>query len=127
MAKKSDRSDVLGQVRNPLIFVALALLLIEGIIGFVVASSNMTEPHTFYSVCIMAGLFVVVVGLVTWITIKWPRHLYEDIVQGLETTRAIREYLESPAFRDTIEDVVYSRVRGECLKEEKSVKEEQSQ
>ena len=105
----------MGQVRNPLIFFALALLLIEGIIGMVVTKAELTELHTFYCVCIMAVLFLVAV--VTLITIKWPRHLYEDIVEEIKITHSIRDYLESPAFKDTVEDVLYQVVKEECIKE----------
>ena len=120
MTKKNERTAILAQIRNPLIFFALALLLIEGIIGMVATKANMTEMHTFYSVCIMAVLFVVVVGVVTLITIKWPRHLYEDIVQEIETTHAIKEYLESPAFKDTVEDILYKRIKQECIRNDET-------
>ena len=113
MAK--DRVAILGQIRNPLIFFSLALLLIEGIIGLVVTKSGLTEILTFVSICIMAFLFLVVVAIVSWITIKWPRHLYEEVVQELETTRSIKEYIESPAFTDTIEDIIFKKVKQECL------------
>ncbi len=116
MTEKKERGEVLGKIRNPLIFFALALLLIEGIIGMVITKSNLTETHTFYSVCIMALLFVIVVGVVALITIKWPRHLYEDIVEEIETTHAIKEYLESPAFKDTIEDIVHTNIKDECIR-----------
>ena len=77
MSNKWPRSGVLGRIRNPLIFYALALFLIEGIIGSVVATSCMTDQYKFLSICIMAFLFFVVVVAVTVITIKWPRHLYK--------------------------------------------------
>lgn len=120
MNKKNHKFAVLGQVRNPLIFFALALLLIEGIIGLVVTNANMIEVHTFFSVCIMAVPFLVVVGVVTLITIKWPRHLYEEIVQEIQMTRAIKEYIDSTAFRDSIEDIVFQRIKDECIKQSNS-------
>ncbi|MEW6096975.1 MAG: hypothetical protein AB1567_10720 [bacterium] len=124
MAKKDKKAEVLGQIRNPLVFFALALLLIEGIIGLVVTKANMRELYTFYCICIMAVLFLVVVCVVTLITIKWPRHLYEDIVHEIETTHAIKEYIESLAFKDTIEDILYQRIKAECIKETNFPQEE---
>ena len=115
MPNKKNIADILGQVRNPLVFFTLALLLIEGIIGMVVTKSTLTETHTFYSICIMAGLFLIVVGVVAWITIKWPKHLYEEIVQGIETSKDLKEFIESTSFRDTIEDILTQTVKSECL------------
>lgn len=63
----------------------------------------------------MAGLFLIVVGVVAWITIKWPKHLYEEIVQGIETTKDLKEFIESKSFRDTIEDILTQTVKSECL------------
>lgn len=116
---ENPRARFLEQVRNPLVFFALALLIIEGVIGIVVATSNMSGELQFYSICVMAFLFFVVVIAVIVITIKWPRHLYEDIARQLEatseTTKQIKEFINSPAFRDTIEDVIISRVQPESL------------
>ncbi len=65
MIKKNERTAILAQIRNPLIFFALALLLIE-------------------------------------------------------TTHAIKEYLESPAFKDTVEDILYKRIKQECIRGDKT-------
>ena len=115
MEKKNNIATILGQVRNPLVFFTLALLLIEGIIGFVVTKTSMSETQTFCSVIIMAFLFLVVVVAVTLITIKWPRHLYEDIAKEIEVTHVLKEYIESSAFIDTIEDIMYKRIKKECF------------
>ena len=115
---KSNRPSVLTAVRNPLIFFSLALLVIEGIIGLVVAKSQMTGGYQFASVCIMAMLFLFVVGIVAYITIRWPRHLYEQIAKELETSRRIEEFINSAAFRDAIEDVLMARVKPESLREQ---------
>lgn len=48
MPEEQNRSGMLAQVRNPLIFFALALLIIEGIIGLVVTNSQITAAHQFY-------------------------------------------------------------------------------
>jgi len=44
MSDKSRWAEILGAVRNPLIFFALALLIIEAIIAVVVTQSNMRRP-----------------------------------------------------------------------------------
>ena len=116
MPEAERRGVVLGAVRNPLIFFSLALLVIEAIIGSVVALSQMTGGYQFASVCLMACLFLVVVVTVAVITIKWPKHLYEEIAQELENTRQIKEFINSPAFGEVIEDLLQARVRPECLR-----------
>ena len=125
MPDNSKRASVLGAVRNPLIFFSLALLVIEGIMGFVVANSEMTGPYQFVSVCVMGFLFLVVVLTVALITIKWPEHLYEEIAKELETTRQMKDFINTPGFRDAIEDVLLARVKPECLEPTKGKGSEQ--
>ena len=112
----------MGQVRNPLIFFALALLVIEGIMGTVVAMSEMTGQYQFYSLCLMAFLFLVVVIAVAVITIKWPKHLYEEVV---EEFRSLSEFINSTGFKDAIEDVLVDRIKSECLSEQQNQEEDQ--
>ena len=99
LKKTKSRAGILGKVRNPLGFFALALLIVEGMIGIVVSTSNLTSDQTFIAILIMSGIFVLVVGVVTLITVKWPTHLYETIVE-------IKSFLEGPALRDVIYDVI---------------------
>ena len=122
---KRNRAEILGQVRNPLIFFALALLVIEGVIGVVVATSKMTGEYQFYSVCLMTFLFLVVVIAVVTITIKWPRHLYEEVVDELQISRYLREFINSTGFKDAIEDVLVDRIKPECLGEQQKREENQ--
>jgi hypothetical protein len=104
---KSDRwPSILGQIRNPLVFFSLALLVIEAIIGTVVATSKMSGGYQFAAICIMAGLFLAVVAAVTVITIRWPQHLYEDIVKDIKSARKTAQLLESDAFRDAVERIL---------------------
>ena len=65
---RQNVTGILGQVRNPLIFFSLALLVIEGIFAAVAIYSQMTGGYQFITFCIMAILFLVVVGTVAWIT-----------------------------------------------------------
>lgn len=115
--EKTDRKGVLGQIRNPLVFFALALLLIEAIIGAVVAASKMTGDQQFYSVIIMAFLFFSVLGAVAIITIKWPTHLYEEITLikqkidiQTETTRNFEQLINSNVLRDIVEEIVQNKI-----------------
>ena len=98
MPEPKNKSGVLTEVRNPLIFFALALLVIEGIFGVVVATSRMTSDQQFYSLLVMAGLFVLVVIIVAVITIRWPRNLYEAVEEQArrqeETQARVRQVLE---------------------------------
>ena len=110
-----SKRGVLRQVRNPLVFFALALLVIEGIIGAVVAASGMTGGYKFASVCLMAFLFLVVVVAVIIITIRWPENLYESIAEQRETIQQITEFINSPGFRDSIEDAIEARVKSDSL------------
>jgi len=58
MSDKRNRGDILGQVRNPLIFFAPALLVIEGIIGIVVARSEMTGQYQFTRYALWRSCFL---------------------------------------------------------------------
>lgn len=108
MSEAQNRSEVLAQVKNPLIFFALALLVIEAVLGVVIVNSEMTPAHQFYAFLIMATLFAIVVGLVAVITIWRPSHLYHDVAE-------LKEIIDSAAFSDTIEEAVRARVRADCL------------
>ena len=106
-------------------FFSLALLIIEGIIGLIIATSNMTGDYQFYSICLMAFLFLVVVIAVIIITIKWPKHLYEEIIQELETSKDIKKFINSKGLYDVIEDILLSKIKPEYLidnKKERRVK-----
>lgn len=115
MSQGKDRSEVLGQIKNPLVFFSLAFLVIEGIIGAVVAVSDLSELFLFASICIMAGSFLIVVLLVAWITIKWPGHLYEEIAKELATTRELQEIMNSKGFYDILDEYIRERVKEDSL------------
>lgn len=112
MPKDAARADLLGQIRNPLIFFSLALLVIEGIIGLVVTKSSMTGSYQFVCVCIMATLFLVVVVIVAFITVKHPGHLYERFQKDLQLTHELTEFINSSGFRDAIEDIIEERINA---------------
>ena len=116
-APLTERSGILGRIRNPLVFFALALLVIEGIFGLVVSVSEMSPNQQFASLLLMMLLFVLVVGLVALVTIKWPANLYEQVAEHLVASRAIEDFVTGPAFRDAVEDVVVSLLRPDALRE----------
>ncbi len=72
-----EYKGILGQVTSPLIFFSLALLVIEGIIGITVVKSKLDAIQQFYMILVMAFLFLSVVGLVAWITVKYPLNLMD--------------------------------------------------
>lgn len=113
--REESRESILGTIKNPLVFFALALLIIEGIIGLVVTQSKMTGDQQFDCVVLMAGLFIAVVGSVAWITIRWPTHLYESISQITRDVDALKSFVESPAFTDAVVDIVDERLNPRRL------------
>jgi heme A synthase len=124
MAPRS-RKSTLGEIRNPLVFFGLALLVIEAIMGGVAATSNLGPTLVFAAICVMAGLFLVVVGAVAFITIKWPAHLYEEVRRDIKWSRQANELLKGKAFRDAVKDVVSEAVKRECLSSQSSDMEKQ--
>jgi hypothetical protein len=108
--REESRESILGTIKNPLVFFALALLIIEGIIGLVVTQSKMTGDQQFDCVILMAVLFLAVVGSVAWITIRWPTHLYESISQITRDVDALKSFVESSAFQDAVVDIVEERL-----------------
>lgn len=95
------------EVRNPLVFFAYSLTLIEGIIVTVALRSDLSADHKFYSIIIAALLFLVVVAAVTAITVWRPKHLYEDVNQ-------IKEIIDS-GFEDRVVDVIHSCVKQDVI------------
>ncbi len=95
MAITSDAAVILSKIKNPLIFFALSLLVIEAVLAMVVTNSNLSAQHTFYSVCIMSFLFFCVVGVVTFITVKYPAHLYEGLSSDPVFIEAIAKQVDA--------------------------------
>ena len=112
---RKDRVSILEQIRNPLVFSALALLIIEGALGIVVGVSGLESQYKFYTICIMAGLFLIVFIAVMIITFMRPTHLYEDISKDLEHLKA---FVKSSGLEDLIEDTIVNRIKPECIEEQ---------
>ena len=104
---KQNWAPVLAQVRNPLVFFALGLLVIESGIG-VVAAFRLEDEHLLYAFGLMAALFVVVVALVAAITFWRPGHLFEQVAE-------LKKTINSEGFQDIIEDAIIELVKEECL------------
>ena len=114
----SGYKGILGQVNTPLVFFALALLVIEGIIGFTVVNSKLDATQQFDVILIMAGLFLAVVFVVAFITVKYPLNLMDKVDESLGRNERMEKFLESDAFRDTVADIVDDVVRRSQSREE---------
>lgn len=112
-----EYKGILGQVTSPLIFFALALLVIEGIIGITVVKSQLDATQQFYMILVMAFLFLAVVGLVAWITVKYPLNLMDKVDESIARNEVIENFVESDMFRDTVIDIVADIVQRSQSKE----------
>jgi len=113
-----DRGGVLGQIRNPLVFFALALLVIEGIIGLVVTYSKLTGDQQFYCIWIMAGLFVLVVASVFLLTVFWPRNIMGEFEKVATDVEELKKFIDSTAFKDVVIDILEEKVKPDSLAEQ---------
>lgn len=105
-------AKLLAQVSNPLIFFAVGLLLIEGIIGLVVIpNSQLSADHQFYVVVLMIIVFLIVILVVAGITVWRPRNLYKDMMP-------LKEFIDSDGFQDAVVDIITTRVKPECLSQQ---------
>ena len=112
-----EYKGILGQVTSPLIFFSLALLVIEGIIGITVVKSKLDAIQQFYMILVMAFLFLSVVGLVAWITVKYPLNLMDKVDESIARNEEIENFVESDMFRDTVIDIVTDIVQRSQSKE----------
>ena len=115
-----EYKGILGQVTSPLIFFALALLVIEGIIGITVVKSKLDAIQQFYMILVMAFLFLAVVGLVAWITVKYPLNLMDKVDESIARNEEIENFVENDMFRDTVIDIVTDIVQRSQSKERKN-------
>lgn len=120
-----NRVDILGQIKNPLVFFGLALLIIEGIFGLVVVQSKLDACLQFWALVIMAILFLCVVGVVAFFTHSKPENLYETIQElkkkqedALKRQEEIDAILQSTALHDKMITTVKDLVKPDALKGE---------
>lgn len=117
-AKKKSQG-ILGQVTTPLVFFALALLVIEGIIGITVVKSKLDAIQQFYMILVMAFLFLAVVGLVAWITVKYPLNLMDRVDDSMKLQEEMTNLLDSETFRDAVTDLIADYIRRRSQSKEK--------
>ena len=103
---RKDKRAIVDDVRNPLGFFVVALLVIEAAMCVGIAAARLTPELAFAALCLMAALFLVVVAAVTYITVKLPHHLYEQISRRLQSAEETREFVNSPALREFVQSVV---------------------
>ncbi len=65
-----NRAQILEQVRTPLGFYVLTLLILESTLAAVLACSRLTEEHIWIGFLSMIGIFIGVVLLVTFFVWK---------------------------------------------------------
>ncbi|MDE2886901.1 MAG: hypothetical protein OXR72_01730 [Gemmatimonadota bacterium] len=97
---------ILGQVNTPLVFFALALLVIEAIIGFTLVNSRLDADQQFNAILIMAGLFIAVLLVVAFITVKYPLNLMDKVDESLKRHEVTGNLLASEMFKDAVMDAV---------------------
>ena len=102
VAEKGRWADVLGAVGSPLKFFALALLVIETIIGSIAALALEGERQ-FDAILVMAWLFGAVVVAVAVITFLRPDNLAAKV-------RELEDIISSKGFKDAIEEIVDERL-----------------
>ena len=100
--------------------LSLALLVIEGIIGFTLVNSRLDAVQQFNVILIMAALFMAVILVVAYITVKYPLNLMDKVNESLGRNELMEKYLESDAFRDTVADIVDDIVKRSQPAEEKN-------
>ncbi len=104
-----DRTQILQQVKTPLGFYVLTLLILEGTLSIVLTCSKLTEEHIWSGFLWMIAMFIGVVVLVTLFVWKKPERLLFEREQYLPPE------LDPSALRDQIEDLIYKNVKPESL------------
>ena len=103
--KDSKVAEVLGVVGSPLQFFALALLVVDGMIG-AIAAFGLEGDQRFYGLLVAAGLFLAGVGVVGFITYTRPGNLQQKVEE-------LEDIISSKGFTDAIEEIVDERLRRE--------------
>lgn len=104
-----ERIHLLHQIKTPLGFYVLTLLILEGTLSIVLTCSKLTEEHIWIGFIVMVAIFIVVVMLVT-VFVWWkPESLLFDKEQYPPPE------LDPSALRDEIEDLIHKNVKPESL------------
>jgi heme A synthase len=104
MNDKTHWAAIIEQVKNPLGFFSLSLLVIEAVFGAVVVFSKMGQDYQYRAFLIMTGLFIAIVLIVTLLSIIFPKHLWEQLNRTSAETERLASILESTAFSDKIDE-----------------------
>jgi hypothetical protein len=100
LTSSEKRESVLAQLKFPLVFFGLCLLVTESTFGAVLLMGRWSENVGILFGSLMAGLFLVTIGLVGWLTYVAPRHLMllpqeKDEANRLsEATSKMYQYLQ---------------------------------
>jgi len=94
-----DIAAILEQIKNPLVYYALSLLVTESLLYLSVTHIN-DDWLRFYLVFLMAFLFLVVIGIVAYVTIRVPEHLYELVADRIRPVVASQVEIETKEIRD---------------------------
>ena len=109
VSSTDNRSETLQQVRTPLGFYVLTLLILEATLSVVLTFSKLTEEHIWCGFLLMIGMFVGVVTFVTVLVCCKPEKLLFEKEQYLPPE------LNKSALRDQIEDLIAKNVKPESL------------
>jgi hypothetical protein len=104
-----NRAQILQQVKTPLGFYVLALLILEATLAIVLTWSKLTEEHVWRGFLWMICIFVGVVFLVTLFAWLKPECLL------FEKEQYSPPELDPLALRDEIEDLIFKNVKPESL------------
>jgi hypothetical protein len=95
---------------NTVRFLCIALLIIETTLCIVLTAAKFDQYYKWLGFLWMIGVFAAVVVIVTILTAWRPKNL----LYGKEE-HSIPQ-IEPSALRDQIEDIIFERVKPECLK-----------
>jgi len=70
-----NQESVLSQLKYPLVFFGLSLLIVEAAFSTALASNNNTNEIVFYLSSWMGGLFLVSILIVAFLVYKVPTHI----------------------------------------------------
>ncbi|MGD0410680.1 MAG: hypothetical protein ABSC18_03185 [Verrucomicrobiota bacterium] len=108
-SRAMKRTQILQQVRTPLGFYVLTLLILESTLSIVLTCSRLTEERIWNGFLWMTWLFIGVVGLVTLFVWKKPECWLFEKEQYLPPE------LDPSALRDQIEDLIFKNAKPESL------------
>jgi len=97
MAEK--RSGILEQLKYPLGFFGLSLLVVEGAFGAVLSINELSEKVILILSTWMGGLFLVSILVVAFLVYKVPKHIMlqsqEDLGQEIQNIEALNTRIKN--------------------------------